>query len=419
MAEQRRRYYSGDKAREYTPEERKIIEHRRRIARERRRHSRNAMIAVIILLSIGVAAVCIWYFGYVRPYDNYDAQMRIGIEKFKIKHYDEAEEAFKKALSKRPNDPDATIALSDTYAAEDKYEDAIRGMKALQGIDDADTRSYERLITWYVEGTKDIEAANGQIIAAYDKQLALANEHIKPAPTFSPDSGDFSEVTLISIRADKGLTIYFSKDGSIPTPDSGEKYDEKISLVNNEESIYTAVSYNKDGLMSWPATAAYSLAVKYSVDTSAFEYLGDTARAIMNDVGPLYYDSRHESGYYYYDDNEVFYYVFSSGDFTVEHETTDGAIEDIAIDPNTEPLPSDAVCTAISMKVSDYIVGMDGNLNVDDFMMGIGVAEYDVDRDGQDGKYHLTYSANKKSYDITLKNKSEITSGREILVTKK
>jgi hypothetical protein len=181
----------------------------------------------------------------------------------------------------------------------------------------------------------------------------------------------------------------------------------------------------------------------------------------MNDVGPLYYDSHHEGGYYYYDDNEMFYYVFSSEYFTVEREAaqevtpgttngaTDGATDETtneatgqettdgvvvvgttteatneapayeAIDPNTEPLPPDAVCSALSMKVSDYVVGMDGNLNVDDFMVGIGVAKYSVDRNDQDDKYHLTYSVDGQKYDMTLKNKTVITPGRELLIYKK
>jgi tetratricopeptide (TPR) repeat protein len=442
----RRRNYSRYKGREYTPEERKIIERRRRIARARKQYSQNVLIAVVAIMSVAVAGVCVWYFGFVMPYDNYDAQMRIGAEKFKTKHYDEAGKAFMNALSKRPNDPEATVALSDTYAAEGRYEEAIRGMKAIQGIDETDTRTYERLITWYANGTKDIESANGQIISAYEKQLAIENELVRPAPTFSPAPGAFSEMTSVAIRADGGLAIYYSTDGSIPTPASGEKYSKRIRLKNNDGSIYTAVSYNNEGLMSWPAVAQYSMTIKYSVDTTAFGHIGDTARVIMDDVGPLYYDAHHASGYYYYDDDKLFFYVFPdeyfmSNNGTAEGATdgtadgatggatdgtadgttggavdgaTGGAVEGIALDPEREPLPPDAVCSAIAMSVKDYVIGMDGNIQVEDFMIGIGIDEYDIDAD-EDGGYHLTYSAKGIDYDIYLKNKNTITPEGELI----
>lgn len=432
MAEQRRKYYSNSKQREFTPEERRIIERRKRAARVRERQHRNAVIAVLATVAVAVTCLCVWYFGYVKPYDSYEAQMRLGFEKFKVKHYDDAEQAFRNALAKRPNDPDAMVALGDTFAAEESYADAITCMKALQGINDKDTRSYERLITWYAEGTKDVDAANRQIVAAFEKELPLTNELVRPAPVFSPDPGDYSESEQISIRADAGLTVYFSTDGSIPTTALGQKYEDKLSMANNQSVTYTAASYNKDGLMSWPARAVYTLSIVYSVDKSGFKQIGRKARDIMGDVGPLYYDSARGGGYCYYDGNEVAYYMFPSDYFayvtqpepdpTVVDET--GAViipapVTVTIDPEVDPLPPDAVCSAVFMKVSDYVLGMDGEIGVADFMTGIGVAKYNVDRNDEDGVYHLTYRSGKHKYDMSLKDRSTISPDGELLVKKK
>ncbi|MDR0596342.1 MAG: chitobiase/beta-hexosaminidase C-terminal domain-containing protein [Clostridiales Family XIII bacterium] len=450
MADQRRKYYSSNKRRELTPAELGIIERRRRIANKCEHRNRNTAIAVIVTIAIAATSACVWYFGYVKPYDNYDAQMRIGFEKFGIKRYGEAEAAFRNALSKRPNDPDATVALADTFAAEGLYNDAIVCMKALQGIDDMDTRSYERLIAWYVDGSRDIAAANDQIITAYEKQLALASDAIRPAPVFSPDPGDYSEPEKISIRADAGLSIYFSTDGSIPSAEGGRKYEGKLDMPNNQSVTYIAASYDRDGLMSWPATAKYSLSIIYKVDTSAFGHIGHTARAIMDDVGPLYYGEGHGNSYYYNDDNKIYHYVFPKKYFTVVQnvaappatdvtgapatgEAASGGDVDVnaapvppaptttevAIDPETNPLPPDAVCSAISMKAADYIIGMDGEIGVDDFMAGIGVDSYKVDLSDADGAYHLTYSTGGRKYDMALKDKNTISPGKELLVRKK
>ncbi|MDR2163217.1 MAG: chitobiase/beta-hexosaminidase C-terminal domain-containing protein [Clostridiales Family XIII bacterium] len=409
MSDKSVRNRGGRPGREYTPEERRAIERRRRVERERRRRRNRSAVAVLVVFAVGIAVLCAWYFGSVKPNDNYDAQMIIGAESFHAGKYRKAEDAFMKALAKRPNDPDAMVAMSDTYAAEKRYEDAIRGMKALQGIDDTDTRAYERIIEWSVEGTKDMATANDQIAAAYGKQLALNSELIRPAPTFDPSPGDYEESTDISMNADPGLTIYYSADGSVPTPQDGEEYKKKISLKNNREVVYTAASYDEHGLMSWPSSAKYSLHVKYGVDAPAAQYLGLSAAVIMYDVGPLYYKAHDEKGYQYHDESEKCYYIFSGEDFMIEKTATDGAVEMSAMDPETEPLPPGARCVAISMKAGDYIIGMDGDINAYDFMTGISVKEYDIDRSEADSKYHLIYEDASARYDITLNDKETIT----------
>jgi tetratricopeptide (TPR) repeat protein len=404
--------------REYTPEERRAIERRRRIERERVRHRDNLVIAIVAICSITIASLCIWYFSFMQPNDNYDAQMRIGVERFNEKKYPDAEDAFLKALMKRPNDAAAMIALADTYAAQGRYDEAIREMRALQGIDDEDTRTYDRLITWYVERTRDIWSANEQVLAAYEKGLTLTNSLVQPAPVFDPKPGDFGEATKISIRTLPGLSVFYSTDGSIPTPGEGggERYLKKISLKNNEDVTYIAVAYDQYGFMGWPAEARYSLAIKYGVDDSALKYLGVSAREIMEAAGPLYYDSKHEEGYYYYDEKKEYYYVFANEFFMIETETTDGAVQTSMIDPEREPLPPDAVCAAVSMKISDYIVQMKGGIGVDDLMAGVGIVEYDVDRNAQDGRYHLIYESGGARYDMTMKTRDTVTRGGVLMI---
>jgi hypothetical protein len=181
---------------------------------------------------------------------------------------------------------------------------------------------------------------------------------------------------------------------------------------------YTAVAYDKYGLMSWPATAQYGLTITYAVDAPAAQYLGDTAREIMKVVGPLYYKSHDEGGYYYCDESEENYYVFSGKYFMTEETTTDGAMAVSVIDPESEPLPPDAECVAVSMKASDYIVKMKGDVKAEDFPAGVGVKEYDIDKSEQDGKYHLNYESDGARYDITLKGKNTITSKSVVTIRK-
>jgi tetratricopeptide (TPR) repeat protein len=422
VADRIERNQSGRPRREYTPEERRAIERRRRAERERERERvrrrDNAVIAVVVIVAIAIAALCVWYFYFAEPVgdDDYDALMSAGAEYFSAREYEDAEEAFLNALMKKPNDAEAMIALADTYAAQERYDEAIREMKALQGIDDEDVRTYDRLITWYVEGTMDMASANKQILAAYEKKLSLTNPLVQPAPEFDPAPGDFGEATKISIKTLPGLTAYYSTDGSVPTQSEGKRYTKSISLENNTDVTYTAAAYDQYGFMSLPAEAQYRLAIKYGVDDAALKYLGADAKAIMEAVGPLYYDSHHEEGYYYYDEGKEYYYVFADEYFTVESETTDGALYTSMIDPEREPLPPAAVCAAVSMKISDYIVQMKGGVAVGDLMAGIGVEDYDIERDAGDDRYHLIYESGGARYDMTMKDRETVTRGGVLMI---
>jgi hypothetical protein len=414
MPEERRRQTQDRDYPEHrwTPEERRIMEERRRAARQRRRRNRQTAAIVVTVSIAAVVSLCIWYFGFMLPNDNYDAKMRIGVERFKAKEYVDAEKSFLSALTHKPNDPEAMLALSDTYAAEQKYDDAINEMKALQGIDGEDARTYERLIGLYVTGTGEIEKANEQIIVAYGRGYALESELIAPAPVFDPEGGNFEESTKIAIKAGEGLVIYYTTDDSIPTRDNGKQYKKKLNLKNNKSTRYIAVAYAENDLMSWPGSAEYKLSVKYGVDAGAVSYIGKTAKSIMQDVGPLFFAGDMEGGYYYKDEEEEFFYVFSMDDFLID--TTDGAIEYAS--PDKMPLPGGSKCVAVSMLVKNYIVQMDGNLKVEDFMIGVGVKEYGIDRNDTTGEYHLIYSIDGARYDMALKDKETISGDKELIV---
>lgn len=89
--------------------------------------------------------------------------------------------------------------------------------------------------------------------------LAFATFTIPPAlaattPTFSPVAGTYSSAKSVSISADPGAIIYFTTDGSTPTPSSAV-YSAPLSVSANEtiKAIATVSGY----LQSAVGTAAY------------------------------------------------------------------------------------------------------------------------------------------------------------------
>jgi tetratricopeptide (TPR) repeat protein len=362
------------------------------------------------------AAACVYYFGFVHPNDNYDAQMKIGAERYEAGIYEEAEAAFLKALEYKPGDTEATIALADTYTAWEKFDKAIILLTALQDIDESDTRTYERLISIYIHDTKEIPKANEQILKAYELEIDLEHEAITAAPVFAPKGGVYNEVINVTLTAGEGEAIYYTTDGSIPTREN-TKYEEALVLKNKEPIVVTAVVIAEDGLIGWPAKAEYSVNIQYAIDSEFLGYIGKSAAEIMGSAGALFYVGEEGGGYYYRNKSSDCFFVFPWEVFQREEsdETTDGE-EAPPPDPNRTPLPGDAVCVAVSMQIGRLFVQMEGTLSVEDLMAGLNVESYSVETSGLDGLEHLYYSANGYSFDYTLKDATTVGSDGEVVV---
>jgi hypothetical protein len=367
------------------------------------------------ILLVGLA-VCVYYFGFVRPGDSYGAQMKIGAEAYGIEAYEEAETAFLKALQYKPSDPEATVALADTYAAWNKFDKAVVLLTALQEIDETDLRTYERLLTLYVKHTNDIKAANKLIAKAYELGLALEHELVAAPPSFSPKGGVYNTVTAVTIAAGEGQTVHYTTDGTLPTPES-VKYESELVLKNKEPLYIIAAVVAENGLIGWPAAAEYTINIQYAIDSDFLRYIGKPAAEIMGSVGALFYAGEEEGGYYYRNKNGDCFFVFPWEVFQSAEPpaATDGAVLP-APDPNRTPLPGDAVCVAVSMEIRRMFVQMDETISVEDLMSGLDVQTFEVETSGMDGLSHLYYSANGYAFDYTLKDDATVDIGNRMTV---
>lgn len=81
-------------------------------------------------------------------------------------------------------------------------------------------------------------------------------------PVVNLDSGIYTEEKTIEVTADKGCTIYYTEDGTIPTKKS-TKYKKEIELPKGD-SLYYFVAIDKEGVVSNVVTRAYNYTPEYN-----------------------------------------------------------------------------------------------------------------------------------------------------------
>jgi tetratricopeptide (TPR) repeat protein len=386
-------------------------------ARKKAQKKRRQIILICAAAVVVIAALAIAATLMISNSDNdYDGQMNAGQGAYAAGDYEAAEAAFKSALSYQPNDPDAMYALSDTYVALEKYTDAVALMKTLNALSPAETEPVKRLLSLYIEHTGNIAGANELILGCYESGMDPGSELVAAAPVFDPAGGEFGLSTDFTITAAEGLTIYYTEDGSLPT-ESGNIYEKAITVSKNGTSKFAAIAFAENGLMSWPATAEFTIDIKYSSVVGALDYIGKTARTIQNGVGALYFKGSESGGYYYQTKSGSEWYVFPIADFAAAAGIPDGEI----VNPETVPLPPSCICSAVLMSTSTYVRGLEGDIAAEDLMHGLGIKDYTVGKEEEaDGTYKLMYKEGDLTFYYDMKDeKTVLASGTLWVINEK
>jgi hypothetical protein len=169
------------------------------------------------------------------------------------------------------------------------------------------------------------------------------------------------------------------------------------------------------------------------VNSQPLDFIGQTAKKIMNSVGPLYYQEEWEGGLYYQaDGGDNVSYIFpwdTSLDAPEPADTagtTDvtgdpaGVTEPVATpDPNKYPLKASATCVAVAMTIGDYVPKVSGDISAENLMSAISIKNYKIEKNEADGAYHLYYSKDGLTYNYTLKNKSTASANGLLMVMEK
>ena len=228
-------------------------EARRRQAQRRKaqlRKKRRILLAVMFLILAALIG------GIVLIYKNsYNGIVSAGNKALERQEYSEASSAFQRAIGKNKERPEAYTGLSRVYlaqndpdAAESVFLDAIEEQAGNSDL-------YGACIDFYIDTKQQMEIP-GLLDEATDQVREALSEYIIDVPEFSLDAKEtYEEVQQLTLTAGKGLTIYYTVDGS--DPDTGStKYTEPIQLDEGETTV-TAIAVNKNGIPSMPEAKEY------------------------------------------------------------------------------------------------------------------------------------------------------------------
>lgn len=228
-------------------------EMRRRQAERRKARKRKKRRIVLVFLLLIVAALAA---GIVLIYQNsYAGIVNAGNRALEDQEYNRAASEFQRAISKAKERPDAYTGLSKVYIAQDDLSGAESVF--LDAIEDQaeNSKLYGACIDFYIDTDQKMEIP-GLLDEAADSVREALSEYIIEVPQFSLDSEEiYEDVQQLSLTAGNGMTIYYTTDGTDPTPASTE-YTEPIQLDEGNTTV-TAIAVNKDGIPSMPASEEY------------------------------------------------------------------------------------------------------------------------------------------------------------------
>lgn len=218
-------------------------EARRRQAEKRRamklKKRRRLLISMFSIFAVFIAIVIVVYL------NSYTGVVRKGNKALFSSEYAVAQECFEKAITKKPEQPEAYSGLSQVYIAKNDLNKAERVfMSAISDFPD-NTSLYKAFVQFYIDTNQTLKIPKLLSKSSSKIQNSL-DEYIVDKPEYSLDEepvyDDVQQLTLTSSEK----TIYYTTDGTDPTFTS-IKYSEPIQL-DEGETVVKAMSVNENGI---------------------------------------------------------------------------------------------------------------------------------------------------------------------------
>lgn len=231
-----------------TPAARKKKE--QKMARLRRKRRIVLLILALVLLAIG--GIC-----YALYINSYTGIVRSGNKAMQNQEYSKAEDYFKRAIKKKKARPEAYTGLAKTYLGQDEDEKAENVFLTVIDQQDDNADLYAACFQFYLDTDQALKIP-GLLDDAKDSVQNQLAEYDIDKPQYSlDDKKTYDDVQQVTLAAKKGMTIYYTTDGTDPTFDS-DKYKEPIQLGEGE-TIVRAIAVNKKGIPSSTAEKIYEV----------------------------------------------------------------------------------------------------------------------------------------------------------------
>lgn len=207
----------------------------------------------IVVLVIGII------FAVVSSKNNsFDYQMKQADAAMFEQDYTKAEKYYKKAVSIEPENIKVRLKLAQLYVETGDSTDAIALLKEVISRDAQNLEAYRLFYNIYAKNN-DTEAMYTLLEGVTNsKILEIFSDVIIDTPKFDNETGAYANRVSISLKAKKGLEIYYTLDGSDPRT-NGVKYVESILLEEEGEFTVKAVAKNSDDVYSLVVSETYTI----------------------------------------------------------------------------------------------------------------------------------------------------------------
>ena len=231
---------TGNGQKRLSPEEREARRRQAERKRELKRKKRRRLIITMITLLIAFIGIMVLIY-----LNSYSGIVRKGNKALLSSEYAVAQEAFEKAISKNPENPDAYIGLSQVYIAKGDISNAEKVYLDAISSNPDNASIYEACIQFYLDSEQALEIP--LLLKKSNKKIQNAlEEYIVDTPEYSLDENTvYDDVQQLTLTSNEEV-IYYTTDGTDPTFMS-QKYTEPIQL-DEGETVVKAMAVNKKGV---------------------------------------------------------------------------------------------------------------------------------------------------------------------------
>lgn len=217
-------------------------------AKKKRRNLLLTLFFLLVLVCIGT---------YIAYQNSYTGMIRKGYRAIEKAQYSSAEKYFERAIIKDKSRVDAYVGRAEIFLDQDDIEQAEEVYLSAIETQPTNERLYQAAIDFYMDTEQPEKIASLLRDCEDEKVLSSVSEYISEAPKFSLEEGTYDEVKEVTLSADTGGQIYYTIDGTEPTAENGQKYEEPILLQKEGETVIRAISVNSKGIPSVAVSKKY------------------------------------------------------------------------------------------------------------------------------------------------------------------
>ena len=212
--------------------------------------NRIAFIIVCIALVVLIAAILF--------FTSYTFKMIQGSNLDSKGKYEDAIEVYNKAIEQKKDSVEARVALGKDYIILERYDKAEEVLLEALMLDKESTEVYKALIILYSATSNSDKLLELEANAPNETIRQIFDSSVVTAPKASVEGGKYNEDQTVTLSCDKGSTIYYTIDGTVPDKSTGKLYSEPIKIESGDTTL-KAISYDRDGEKSVVMTEVYHI----------------------------------------------------------------------------------------------------------------------------------------------------------------